>query len=324
MVKWLMSFILIPWSAYAAEGMITVLEAPFFREPTTDSSVIQYVRKGDTIYLHASVLNEDESGEFLRTKDKQGRDAWILRSHVHVWYEDYREAGQRTPRPDPTDYRLQEPLPERYPIADLTGLRGWVQVSLATPWTANYPYNEKVTAQGYGQQFEFATAVTWQREKDETKRWFVGGIFAVRTSIADYVMINRRAEERWLRVGAGPLFSYDPYRAEKYRLTLYTSVLAYPYTTANIRQEMPGVGSDQREYWGWNVGGRAGLQWQRLKLFPTCDLVLGVWGEVESPLAMQSRLTGKRPDWWEKSKGDTFNTGVNTTLAAQIGIQSSY
>lgn len=344
--------------AVAAEGMITVLEAPMFRSPDASSPVVQYVRKGDTVYLHGAVLNRDPSvavdpakerqarerltplekdplyrgmptershPDFVLTKDRQGRDAWLLRRHVHVWYEDERENDQRDVRPDPTDYRLLEPLPDAYPFDRRALGRGLVLFGLGNPSAVAYPYKEALAAEGYGYQYELSTHLTRLRSQDPLERWQWGGVFLVRTSQSEYVLQTRKANERWLRLGVGPMMSYDLYRAEKQRLTLWGATLLYPFTTAQISQEEPGVTEDRRRFWGWSMSARAGAHWQRFNILPDTDLVLGVWGEAAPSSQMRSLKSAKVPTWWRADgKGDSFDTGVTANFGAQIGIQSSY
>ncbi|MCE3011765.1 MAG: hypothetical protein LW878_01750, partial [Proteobacteria bacterium] len=114
----------------AAEGVVVVVEAPMFRVPDQNSPVVQYAKKGQRVYIHPVVINDREAYDirptkkaierqkprddlflkvkpevenfhdaypFILTKDNQGRDAWMIREHVYVWYEDARELNQKTP-----------------------------------------------------------------------------------------------------------------------------------------------------------------------------------------------------------------------------------
>lgn len=353
--------LLICLPAFAGQGRVSVLEAPMFKRPSTQSKIVQYVQKGETIYIHPQVLVDekkyqqfrppeekrlqvekslaqdpdlqdpffDEETEpyneklnFVLTKDNQGRDAWILRKHVHVWYEDEREFTQLEPRPDPTDYRLHEPLPENYPLYDHDKVRGWLLLSAGSSFAKNYPYNEKIKAESYGPQFDVNAAMLWMRP-DPRERHYFGALLTVRTSSSDYVIDDRRSEETWTRVGFGPIFTYDPYRYEQHQITIYVAPILYPYAQASITQSKDAI-NDTRSYWSWGGSARAGAQYSRVHLIGILDLVIGVWGEAESPLSMRSKNTASVPAWWAHNKGDKFNTGFTYTLAGQIGIQTSY
>ncbi len=149
-------FLFFPLLAYSLEGVVTVLEAPLFRIPSTRSKIVQHLRKGETIYLHPSIEKKEEfeeyspseedevaflddenstyqkslqdpfidknlyeydhQSEFLKTVDNTGSDAYILKEHVFIYYGDEREVSQITKGRDKTDYRIQEPLPANYPF----------------------------------------------------------------------------------------------------------------------------------------------------------------------------------------------------------------
>lgn len=363
MVKRALCLLLLCQTALAGEGRVSVLEAPLFRRPSVKSKIVQYVQKNELIYIHPQVLVDEKkyrefrpdeatrlkleeqlakdsdlkdpffedgapaynpSSKFVLTKDNQGRDAWILREHVHVFYEDEREFTQLEPRPDPTDYRLREPLPASYPLYDHDKVRGWLQFSLGSAMAKNYPYRERITSEAYGRQLELNAAMLWIRPSDRRERSYFGGFFTVRTSTSDYTITGgRRTTETWTRFGLGPLLSYDPYRFEQHVVTLYVAPIVYPYAQASITQKLAAA-EDTRNYWAWGASARFGAQYQRLKVTSVLDLVVGVWAEAEGPLTMRSKNTARVPAWWRENSNDRFSTGFTYTLAGQIGIQSSY
>jgi hypothetical protein len=327
-----------------------------FRHPDVSSEVVQYTRKGQRIYIHPAVMvdrakysdvpfsekalkeklddgdpmiiNKDvaeyhDGMDFVLTKDKQGRDAWMLRQHVHVFYEDKREYAQQDPYPDPTDYRLLEPLPDTFPIIRRERLRGSFALSLGSPYSRTYPYNEKIKAEAAGYQLEAHGQLSRQLEIGRRGRWYGGGMFTVRTTQSRYTLETRRASEQWTRLGAGGVLSMDAWRSDEQRITVSGSLIAYPYSQASISQSENGV-EETRNFWGWNFGGRAGAQWQRVRILAELDLILGVWAELESPMRMQAKTSTNRRQWWGGSKSDTFNPNATFTFAGIVGLQSTY
>ncbi|MBY0518540.1 MAG: hypothetical protein K2P81_16630 [Bacteriovoracaceae bacterium] len=359
MVKIILLLLSLSWiNAFAAEGMVVVLEAPLFREPNKESPVIQYKRMGDKVYIHPTVVenrnrydmssvtkevierqppvtdqmpidekvyNYHDGMDFVLTKDNQGRDAWMIREHVKIWYEDRREFSQKDPNPDPTDYRLLEPLPKNYPLIHKERLRGSFAFSMGTPQTNRYPYGEKIVAESYGYQAEFNAQLLTQLESDKAGRWFVGGIITVRTVDSTYTLETRKAIEQWTRLGGGAVVNFDAWRTEKNRLTLSWAALVYPFSQVNISQSSPDTGEEEiRNYWGWNLGSRAGAQWQRIGFLADLDFIAGLWGEIESPYNLQAKSGTNRPQWWRSGSSDSFNSKITFSLAGLVGIQSSY
>ncbi len=356
MVKLSIFAFLLSTTLWAGEGMIVVLEAPMFRHPDRTSDVVQYTRKGQRIFVHPAVMVDraryndipfsdkalkekladgdpmaiskdvadyHDGMDFILTKDKQGRDAWMLREHVHVFYEDQRERAQKDPYPDPTDYRLLEPLPDTFPIVRQERLRGGFSLSLGSPYSRNYPYNQKIKAEAAGYQLEAHGQMTRQLQIGGRGRWYGGGMVTVRTTQSRYTLETRRAAEQWTRLGAGGLLTMDAWRSDTQRITLTGALIAYPYSQANISQSDDGV-EENRNFWGWNFGARTGAQWQRVRILAELDLVMGVWAELESPMRMQAKTSTNRPEWWGGSKSDTFNPNATFTFAGIVGLQSTY
>ncbi len=111
--------------AFAAKGIVVALDVPLFSVPNNKAPVIQYVRKGDLIYLHSSALEGDlikkepqDTKGFYKTLDNNGHDAYISKKFVNILLEGFIEIRQ--PRTldenDPTDHRLAEPLEPHYPL----------------------------------------------------------------------------------------------------------------------------------------------------------------------------------------------------------------
>lgn len=341
---------------FAAEGMVSVLEAPLFKRPNRNADVIQYVHKGEKVYIHPLVLvdrsaygnlpdgkklgthdqedpfslsedieNYHDGSDFVLTKDNQGRDAWMLREHVTIWYEDPREFTQKAANPDNTDYRLLEPLPDGYPITRVPKIRGSFGFSLTSPQTTNYRYNERVTAEGYGNQLEFHAHLMRVLDRELSGRWYVGGMFTVRTVENEYRLQTRTAQEQWTRLGAGGLISYDPWRSENARITIKGILLAYPLNQVSIRQtDRSSRDEEIRQYNGWNSAARLEGQWVRIKFFQNLDFTLGLWGELESPMDLQAKTATNRPQWWGEGKGDSFRSSIAFTFAGMVGLHSSY
>ena len=345
---------LLSQNIWPAEGMIVVLEAPMFKTPNQNSKVIQYAKKGERIYVHPvvttdrekynyqqkkvalerqkrdedpflkvkpEVLHYHDSYPFILTKDNQGRDAWVLREHVHIWYEDEREFSQKTPSPDPTDYRLLEPLPPNFPLNRLESLRANLRFSLGSPLTQNYAYNEKIQADSYGYQFEINASMSKRLRKDPSNRLYAGGIISFRTVSSDLTLETRRSKEQWNKLGFGGLVSHDTFRTDKHRITLSWAALINPFNQVSVSQTDTEGTQEIRNFLAWNFSSRLGAEWQWLKVTETIDLTVGIWSEIESPLNFNSSTATNRPEWWS---GDQFNSGATFTMAGFLGLQSSY
>jgi hypothetical protein len=200
--------------AFALEAVVTVLEAPYFREPSMDSVIVQYARRGDIINVHPSVANTDKynhlapeqkklsnirkkfkkspewnedpmfkgdiddtfsvQDDFIAVLDRQGKRAFISKDHVYVYFNDSREFVQNPHRYDETDYRLEEPLPKNYPLPTKTGYRGMFLFGVVQPYYESYPYRSPTKTKGYSSPMDFSVAVTKEAGEKKTDRFYFG------------------------------------------------------------------------------------------------------------------------------------------------------
>jgi len=142
--------------AWAARGIVIVLNAPLYQGPASDEKIVDYVRQGQKIFILDDDLDpltlptssaatpepddrtidvyvDEQAGEdplniekgetvytpadFYRTVDKLGEIVYIPKPYVKIIFNDDREQGQPITLPfDETDYRLQDILPTDFPF----------------------------------------------------------------------------------------------------------------------------------------------------------------------------------------------------------------
>lgn len=352
-------------SALATDGVVTVLEAPLFRVRDRNSPVVQYLRRGDKIKLHPSLQNtnkydhmapdlerlaatekrlqntpewqEDQlfkgdrskdafmDDEFLPTLDRNGNEAFILTEHVYVYLENDQEFTQRVAKKDPTDYRLQEPLPKNYPLDSLTGLRGQVLLGTTTPYLDSYPYLRSIKSKGYRSPLDFTATVLKRANYDQHDRLYFGGSLSIRSFSNNYQFSrDANSEESGLRIGVGPTISYDAFKGEKNRLNLYGSVIVNAFNRLSVTQHGGIHGTEQRVYRGYNLSPRLGTQYHRKNIIPDLDFVLGAAFEIDTPTDYSAQDAGKDESLWRNTGNDNFKTRLLSTLSVSIGVQSSY
>lgn len=364
MVRIALAIFLFSLNSFAKEGVITVLEAPLFKTPDQNSFVIQYVRKGDKVYIHPSEMSRDKydglidetyenivkydekhakmypdklfkkgntyfpepSGKFYKTISKSGSDAYILKEHVFLLYKDMRELNQDVVKKDPTDYRIEEPLPKGYPLAQDTGYRGQYIFSMGTPSTNSYPYQESLRDTGY--DFTKELIIVWNKQVkwDITRRFFFGGIFYFHSSKVEHTTDNITATEDIFRVGAGPYLSYDIWRNEKYAINFYGAITFNFYDNMEIKQRFP-VGEvlpetvdDQREYRSTHFSSRIGSQVFIRDFLSEFDLIIGANINLELPHTYTAQTNPEYDEYWE----DSFERGWSVQQSYFIGLQSDY
>lgn len=352
-------------SALALEAMILVLEAPYFSKPDYSSKIVQYARKGDIVKVHPSVDNsgkfdylrpdqkklsrvrkqlrktpewtEDEvfpgdiddtfsvQDDWIAVLDRQGKRRYMRKEHLYVYFNDSREFIQDPYPKDETDYRLEEPLPRKYPLRSVSGYRGLFLIGTTQPYTESYPYLNPTKAKGYNSPLDFS--VTLLREAGEKKqdRFYFGGTANLRhyRNTFSFIGGGKAAEENY-RFGVGPYICYDAFKGNKDRLNIFTSINVYLLNFTSISQTSPAGTADNRTYQAYSVAPRLGLQYHRKGIFPDLDFVAGTALEMEPPTTYHARNGAKVDGIWRNNGTDRYSTRFVWNIAAFIGLQSAY
>lgn len=363
MVKIILLFLL-SLNLFAGEGVITVLEAPIFETPDANSPVVQYERKGAKIYIHPAELVRDRydglieethetvvkydakhakmypdklfaegetyfpdpSSRFYKTLTKSGADGYILKDHVYLLYKDLRELSQKELEKDPTDYRIEEPLPKGYPLARETGYRGQYLFAMGTSSNDSYPYSESIYDTGFDYNKELIVVWNKQVKWDLKRRFFFGGTFYFHSGRIEHTTQNITASEDNFKIGAGPYLSYDIWKNQDYAINFYGAITFNFYNTVEVKQKIVtdenlGVTvSDKREYKSQHFSSRIGTQVFIRDAFHDFDLILGANINLELPHSYEATTNPEYDEYWE----DSFYRGWSVQQSYFVGFQSDY
>lgn len=363
MKKIILFFVLSISNALALDAVVTVLETPLLKSKSYGAPVVQYLRKGDVIKVHPSINNNsqydhlspspekfaklkkalDESpewnqdplfkgkatsasieDEFIPTLDRQGNTVYVIREHLYVYFTNPKEINQATLTKDPTDYRLEEPLPKKYPLYSLTGIRGQVTLGLTQPYYESYPYPSNVKTKGYTSPVDLNLTFLRRTPDDKYDRFYFGGTFNLRTFSNTYTLFSGiSAKEQGMKLGVGPYISYDAYKGEINRINLYGSINVNLFNQLNIEQQKEGI-SEQRNYRTISLAPRIGVQYHRKQIIEDVDFVIGTSMEVEPATTFRTSSAANQETWWVSRGNDKFKARTTFTLGGYIGFQSAY
>lgn len=349
--------------AFALDAVITVLETPMLKSKSYDAPVVQYLRKGDVIKVHPALDNNTDydhlapspeklaelkkklkaspewnqdplfkgeetqvsiDDEFIPTLDRQGNTVYVIRDHLYVYFTKPKEMDQVVLRKDPTDYRLEEPLPKKYPLYSPRGYRGQFIFGITQPYFESYPYLSDVKTKGYMSPIDVNITLLRNRPDDKYDRFYFGGTFNARTFTNSYTLFNGvDAEETGLKFGIGPFISYDAFKGEKNRISLYGNINVYLFNQLNVSQSMGSV-EEQRNYRTISFAPKIGVQYHRKQILEDVDFVLGTSMEMEPATTFRSTSAANQEGWWRSGGSDKFKTRTTFTLAGYIGFQSAY
>jgi hypothetical protein len=326
----------ISFKTFALDAVVTVLETPMLQDNNYDAFVVQYLRKGDVIKIDPALANTDKydelgknfnpmDEEFVATLDRQGHKVYVIKRHLYIYYETQKEFLQTTKKKDETDYRLEEPLPKKYPLYSPSGYRGQFLMGLTQPNYESYHYDSVIKGKGYQSPLDFNLTFMRQAPDDKYDRFFIGGTFNVRTFSNTYSLLNGRySEEKGTKLGIGPYIAYDAYKGEKNRLNVYGSINVNLFNQLSITQTDQSSQSDNRIYRGISIAPRMGIQYHRKDIVEDIDFILGTSMEIEPPTTFTAKNAANHETWWRHGGSDKFNTRATFTLAGYLGIQSAY
>ncbi len=220
---------------FSFSGIVIPLTTPLFSEPSKMAPISMYVREGTKIYIHSKhkgygpgdviyedqkVLGQDndDKSEFYLTLDKTGQDAYVLKDHVKLIYEDSREFEKNiemVPR-DNMDYRLSEPLSPIYPFFEKNLYKANLSLDVGPARKLKYDYSLITNSERYLPSMGFSLNYTKTVNADKENRLFFGGILQYNYNGAEFIFPNNinSFEESYL-MGIGPYLLYDFYRSEK-------------------------------------------------------------------------------------------------------------
>lgn len=279
-------------------------------------------------------IGERKAG-YLETMDRNGQTAYVKKSHVKIIYKDDREF-QTNVNPfieDPTDYRLQEPLPSDYPLTDPEKRRATLMSIFGPALRSRYSYNLGVTSTERkfrkGLAFGYSRKANW----DQFNRFYFGGYAHVLVSEASYtfndngVQDSEISEEISYQFSIGPELSYDVFRKEKWKLSVGGGI-NINWNRHFVKISEATIGDEERLFQGINFTPRAfsKFHWKNF-LVPGTDLVFGV--DMQFQLAQQYEPSGAalfQNLWTEEGQNEeeVYKTPTGGVLSFLIGFQSNY
>jgi hypothetical protein len=361
MVVWILLLQFYCFSVHAIDAVVTVLETPLFEAPDQDSKILQYLRKGDVLGLHPSVkknnryhqlgpdatsdeelyqntyqeyqnefpdplfkneiYNFQEGDEYVLTVTKRKRPAYVKRSHIHIYYETAKELSQEKLSYDPTDYRINEPLPKDYPFIKPSGHRGFFSIGTGTYNRSYFPTPGTVVGQSTGNRADIMFAWSSQIEFDDSKRLFFGALINYTNMSRTLQYADRELQEGLTQFSLGPHLNYEAFRTDEYVWSLQLSMTANLINKLTITQQ-DSLDTEERVYSKMNFSARTGVMYQRKKVYQDfLDFVVLATMHFEPPTEFSTNSTGGNSSWWNNT---TFTQKFVAEFTLSAGFQSAY
>lgn len=326
---------------FAARGIILVLEAPLLREASLNSQVVQTTRRGDKIFIHdkhfhaspwestanasenLKIVAQDSDEEFYQTISNDGGVAYVQAKYVKIIYRDSREMSDPVTRfkVDPTDYRLEEPLPEGYPLSEREKKKAAAFFTFGTHTKASYPFAGTLSNEKFHKTLGLQVLYTTKVSYDLLDRFYFGAKLGFDNNDVELEINNTiNVKQSIGRFHAGPYISYDLYKTQDHRFTTYGH-LALTYNRAYLTYDNRVV-EEERAFSAWSLTPEVGAQWQWLEVFPHTDLVLGSSIVMQPTVELTSSVSSDASYWNQDQDALTLNSGLRAMFL--LGIQSRY
>lgn len=309
-------------TAQAYDAIVIVLEAPLLREPALNSTVVQLKRKGQRIYVPNEEVIDGNLPEFVPTYDRTGNRAYIPSKYIKVVLGNNDES--KTPITiaghDPTDYRIEEPIPETYPFDNRKFSRASLSVSVGSNSKSPYSYNSEFSSQKYGVETGGRLMLTTRVSYDRYDRFFFGVVGFITTAKNEIQFKNNYlAKESRDAIRLGPWLTYDAYKNEKYRLTIGTG-FTFNYHRSSIFIDGPSIG-EERLFSGFSLSPMTSTLFQAKSFLPGIDFIGGIDMTLFLPHSLKTNDDISYPALWNE---DQIKNSLKVQASAFIGLQTTY
>lgn len=311
-------------SLYAYDAVIIVFQAPLLKGPSLNSKVLQVLRKGDKVYIPRESFVNGTLPEFVPTFDRAGNEAYIPAKYVKVISGTDEESKQSISygKHDPTDYRLEEPIPASYPFEDRSFLRASISFVVANNTSSPYEYGTSFNEQNFKPEMGGRFVASRKVSYDKYDRFYFGVIgFITSSKNSTYFKNSNEATESRDLIRLGPWITYDAYRGDKYRLSIGTG-FTLNYHRSLFMVENSALGEEERFFTGFSFSPMTSASFQVSDIFPNMDFVTGVDLSLFLPHSIKTNDSAGIPALWGET--NQVSSGLKTQASAFIGVQVKY
>jgi len=343
--------ILYPALALGGQALVTGHRVPLFKSKSINSPVIQYVTKGEVIFIHDKEFgispmtpnyDKSENGvrasrrlesdpmfikkkKFYETLHNMAGPAYVLGKHIKLIYNDDRENHDPIYKKgkDYTDYRLKEPLRDGYPLTKEQDLRASLFVGIGNQRRNHYPYSSNMTSQKYYTRYTLNAVWLNKVNFDTFARYYYGWDFHFHNEKKLITLEDSRESiEDGGQFFFGPTLSYDGFRTETLRLSFQAS-FGLTWTRILVTQKSS-ESKDQNLYQAVSLSPKSAISFQKLKFISDIDFVAKA--EVQYELSHTLRPSSQNGDqtFWQQDDEDSINVPSGARVTLYVGIQSSF
>lgn len=223
---------------------------------------------------------------------------------------------------DPTDYRLEEPLPEGFPLSEREKKKASALFTMATHSKSSYKFDQPLIDESfdtaYGIELIYMTKVSY----DLFDRFYFGTKFGFENNDVELGFQGGDTVKQSMgRYSAAPYISFDIYKTEHSRISAHASI-AVTYHRAYMTYEAANEQLEERVFSAWGFTPELGASWQWVDVIPKVDLVLGASLIAQPAVELAPASSPVASFWNEEDDVLRMKSGLRANFA--LGIQSRY
>lgn len=310
---------------FSNEGLVLVLQAPLLKEPNLNSKVLQYVRNGEKIYISMVNINDrEETPPFYETFDRAGNIAYIPSKYIKPITNDEKESWKSISygESDPTDYRLEEPIPATYPFENYSHLKASFSVSLGNSLKSPYDYQKNFSTQNYDTEYGGRFLINKKVHFDKYDRIYFGALLIFSSFKNSYLFSDdTKSLENRSMIRVGPFISFDAFSGRDWRITI-GSGFTYNYhkTSINIANVNEDIG-EERFFTGFSLSPLISSYAQIENLFPAFDIIFGTDITLYPDHKLKATTSSEVPTLWN---GNEIHEELKPQATLFLGAQFKY
>ena len=308
-------------SHITVEAVVTVLEAPIFEKPNWRAKVVHSYHKGDTIKIHARAKREFT--EFYLLLDPLGKPAYIPAHFIKVFKNDLSELDRQKLDTDPTDYRLNEPLPSTYPFSKGKRRRASVQAGIGQQGRPNYIYPDPIVRENYGKSFDLHGSYQRSPDFDLQERFYFGVAGYISTFENTFLLKTKReVTERWQKLGIGPHASWQFIKYKIWFVELGGGIYYNIINDLTVTQTstVNGANSEERKFSKFSLSPFLNLTLKLQTPQEKIRILLNIVAKTDYPNQLTPRSNVENPSWWDPDEKDP-DIKFNIDAALFFGVE---
>lgn len=316
------SFLSLPL-AHALDAVVIVLEAPLLKEPSMHSQVMQRIRKGERVYVPSEAIENEAMPEFIPTFDRAGNKVFVPSRYIKIVTKDDREYNQpiTIAGSDPTDYRIEEPIPETYPFANTYFARASLSMFVGNNTQSSYAFSPSYDQQKINNEIGGRIVVSKKTDFDAYDRIYFG-LFTSLSNAENSAQFKDQTEstENQALFRIGPILTYDIYKSKSMRFT-FGGGFTYNYHKNLVQVEGLEL-SEERVFSGYSFSPLLTTTFQFQSMIPNTDFIAGADVSAFLPYSLKSDSEAEFPELWNES--NEINSDFKLQASLFFGLQVSY